>query len=142
MSTARSSVPVPPRAADSVGGAQSIFRVLRLLKYVGAAPARGVGLSDVVRDIGLTPPTAHRMLSALLQEGFLSLNPKLKTYSLGRESYILGLAAESRHGIKAIAESAVLRLAQSTGTPVFYRCVRATKPCAWTARRATFPSRS
>ncbi|WAI81198.1 MULTISPECIES: IclR family transcriptional regulator [Achromobacter] len=119
MSTARSSVPASPRAADAVGGAQSIFRVLRLLKYVGAAPARGVGLSDVVRDLGLTPPTAHRMLSALLQEGFLSLNAKLKTYSLGRESYILGLAAESRHGIKAIAESAVLRLAQSTGDTSF-----------------------
>lgn len=116
---AKTSAPAQQRAADAVGGAQSIFRVLRILKYVGAAPARGVGLTDVVRDVGLTPPTAHRMLSALLQEGFLSLNPRLKTYSLGRESYILGLAAESRHGIKAIAESAVLRLAQSTGDTSF-----------------------
>jgi DNA-binding IclR family transcriptional regulator len=119
MKAAKSSASIPSRHADAVGGAQSIFRVLRILKYVGAAPARGVGLTDVVRDIGLTPPTAHRMLAALLQEGFLSLNPKLKTYSLGRESYILGLAAESRHGIKAIAESAVLRLAQSTGDTSF-----------------------
>ncbi|MEB6663485.1 IclR family transcriptional regulator [Achromobacter ruhlandii] len=117
MSPAKS--PAAARDADPVGGAQSIFRVLRILKYVGAAPARGVGLTDVARDLGLTPPTAHRMLSALLQEGFLALNPKLKTYSLGRESYILGLAAESRHGIKAIAESAVLRLAQSTGDTSF-----------------------
>lgn len=117
MSPAKSSAAA--RDADPVGGAQSIFRVLRILKYVGAAPARGVGLTDVARDLGLTPPTAHRMLSALLQEGFLALNPKLKTYSLGRESYILGLAAESRHGIKAIAESAVLRLAQSTGDTSF-----------------------
>ncbi len=117
MSPAKSSAAA--RDADPVGGAQSIFRVLRILKYVGAAPARGVGLTDVARDLGLTPPTAHRMLSALLQEGFLALNPKLKTYSLGRESYILGLAAESRHGIKAIAESAVLRLAESTGDTSF-----------------------
>ena len=85
MSPAKSAA---ARDADPVGGAQSIFRVLRILKYVGAAPARGVGLTDVVRELGLTPPTAHRMLAALLQEGFLSLNPKLKTYSLGRESYI------------------------------------------------------
>ncbi len=62
---AKTSTPVQQRAADAVGGAQSIFRVLRILKYVGAAPARGVGLTDVVRGVGLTPPTAHRMLTAL-----------------------------------------------------------------------------
>lgn len=119
MSTVKPPSYSAPRRTDTVGGAQSIFRVLHILKYVGAASARGVGLSDVVRDLGLTAPTAHRMLAALLQEGFLSLNPKLKTYSLGREAYILGLAAESRHGIKAIAEAAVLRLAAATGDTSF-----------------------
>ena len=60
MSPAKSAA---ARDADPVGGAQSIFRVLRILKYVGAAPARGVGLTDVVRELGpvsythLTLPT-------------------------------------------------------------------------------------
>ncbi|HYG42869.1 MAG TPA: IclR family transcriptional regulator [Bordetella sp.] len=93
--------------------------MLRILKYVGSAPARGVGLTEVARDTGLTAPTAHRMLSALLQESFLTLNPRLKTYSLGRESYILGLAAESRYGIKAFAEMAVRQLAEHTGDTSF-----------------------
>lgn len=119
MSIAKPPTYASPRRTDTVAGAQSIFRVLHILKYVGAASARGVSLSDVVRDLALTPPTAHRMLSALLQEGFLALNPKLKTYSLGREAYILGLAADSRFGIKSIAEAAVLRLAESTGDTSF-----------------------
>ncbi|ARP95151.1 IclR family transcriptional regulator [Bordetella genomosp. 13] len=119
MPTAKPPTYASLRSTDTVGGAQSILRVLHILKYVGAASARGVSLTDVVRDLGLTPPTAHRMLSALLQEGFLSLNAARKTYSLGREAYILGLAAESRHGIKAIAEPAVRRLADGTGDTSF-----------------------
>ena len=53
MSPAKSSAAA--RDADPVGGAQSIFRVLRILKYVGAAPARGVGLTDrELRILGIS----------------------------------------------------------------------------------------
>src|SRR5690606_18117890 len=50
-------------------GAQSVSRVLRLLKCVGAAPVHGAALGDLARDAGLTQPTAHRMLAALQHEG-------------------------------------------------------------------------
>ncbi|MBU4611480.1 IclR family transcriptional regulator [Achromobacter sp. GG226] len=109
------------RKPDSdVGGAQSVVRVLRLLKYVAAGPAHGVALSHAARDNALTRPTAHRMLSALAQEGFVALHPTRHTYSLGREAYILGLAAASgQHGIRAISEAALQRLAASTGDTAF-----------------------
>ncbi len=105
--------------ASEIAGAQSVVRVLRILKYLGAAPARGVGVSNLARELGLTQPTAHRMLSALVQEGFVSVHPTFKTYTLGREAYILGLAAESRYGIKAVAEAAIQRLAMQTGDTSF-----------------------
>lgn len=100
-------------------GAQSVSRVLRLLKCVGAAPVHGAALGDLARDAGLTQPTAHRMLAALQHEGFVSQHPELKTYTLGREAYILGLAAERRHGIKMIAEAGLQRIATQTGDTVF-----------------------
>ncbi|MFC3337193.1 IclR family transcriptional regulator [Paracandidimonas soli] len=103
----------------SVPGAQSVTRVLRLLKLIGSAPARGAGLSDLARDAGLTQPTTHRMLAALQQEGFVSLHPTLKTYTLGREAYVLGLAAERRHGLKEIAEAGLQRIAMETGDTAF-----------------------
>jgi len=103
-----------------VTGAQSLLRVLSILKYVAAAPVRGVALSEVTRDLGLTAPTAHRMLSVLLREGFLELNPRLKTYYLGREAYLLGVAAEHQYGgIKTIASPVLRELAQSTEDTCF-----------------------
>lgn len=105
--------------SSSVQGAQSVTRVLRLLKLIGSAPSRGAGLSDLARDAGLTQPTTHRMLAALQQEGFVSLHPSLRTYTLGREAYILGLAAERRHGLKEIAEAGLQRIAIATGDTVF-----------------------
>jgi len=106
--------------ARPVAGAQSLLRVLGILKYVAAAPARGTALSDVARDLGLTAPTAHRMLSVLRQQGFLELNARLKTYRLGREAYLLGLAAERQHGgIKTIAEPILQQLAQTTQDTCF-----------------------
>jgi len=104
----------------AVRGAQSLLRVLGILKYVGAAPARGAALTDVVRDLGLTPPTAYRMLSVLLQEGFLSLHPTRKTYSLGREAYLLGVAAEHQYGgIKTLADPVLRQLAHTTQDTCF-----------------------
>jgi len=103
-----------------ITGAQSLRRVLGILKYVAAAPARGVALTDVVRDLGLTTPTAHRMLSVLLQEGYLDVNARLKTYHLGREAYLLGLAAERQHGgIKTIADPILRQLASATQDTCF-----------------------
>jgi len=108
------------RSKRPVTGAQSLLRVLGILKYVAAAPARGVALTDVIHDLGLTPPTAHRMLSVLLREGFLELNARLKTYHLGREAYLLGVAAESQHGgIKTIADPILRQLAQTTQDTCF-----------------------
>lgn len=100
-------------------GAQSLSRVLRLLKQIAAAPPRGAGLSDLATATGLTQPTAHRMLVALQHEGFVLQDSNLKTYALGREAYVLGLAAARRHGILQMAEAGLQRIALETGDTAY-----------------------
>lgn len=105
-----------PRA---LAGAQSVSRVLQLLKQIAAAPPRGAGLRDLAVATGLTQPTAHRMLAALQSEGFVYQDPDLRTYGLGREAYVLGIAASRRRGIREIAEAGLQRIAVETGDTAY-----------------------
>ncbi|MVW78099.1 helix-turn-helix domain-containing protein [Bordetella sp. 02P26C-1] len=108
--------PVSPRGLT---GAQSVSRVLQLLKQVAAAPPRGAGLSDLATASGLPQPTAHRMLAALQAEGFVYQDPALRTYGLGREAYVLGIAAARRRGIREFAEAGLQRIATETGDTAY-----------------------
>lgn len=76
------------------GGAQSIRRTIAILRSVSKFNQSGARLSRIAKDVGLPPPTVHRILAVLLEEDFLSFDPATKLYNLGMELYSLGAATQ------------------------------------------------
>lgn len=99
-------------------GAQSIQRALRVLKLAVAAQ-EGITLTQVVQASGLTKPTAHRILAALVEEGFLAVEDGSRTYRPGTESLALGLSASKQNNVKQLAQDALHRLASITQNTVY-----------------------
>lgn len=114
---APASGPRPPRPAE-VGGAQSIGRALGVLKFVAAQPG-GTRLRDVVAACSLNKATAHRILAALVADGFLRLAPGSGLYELGREALIIGWAARARQDLRELAQRSLARICVGTGDTVF-----------------------
>jgi IclR family transcriptional regulator, acetate operon repressor len=103
-----------PRTDDEpVLGAQTVVRALAVLGLVRRATT-DVGVSEISRALALHTSTVHRILKALVSEGYLSQNPETDRYRLGRESWLLGLAAERNLGFAAVAP-VLERLRKTTG---------------------------
>lgn len=74
-------------------GTQSVERTVLLLRTVAKYNKQGVNLSKIARDTGLHTATVHRILSALVKEGFLTYDTVSKLYHLGIELYHIGMEA-------------------------------------------------
>jgi len=74
-------------------GVQSIHRAVLMLRIVSQDSEHGLTLSRIAKIAGLKLSTAHRILSALIQEGLLNLNPETKRYRPGFELFALGRSA-------------------------------------------------
>ena len=101
-----------------VQGAQAVFRAVELLKLVGLNHERGIGLPTVVATTGLERTTAYRLLSSLVNTGFVNRD-KRKLYRLGLEAMQLGLATMSRAPILERCRPMMIRLARRTEDTVY-----------------------
>lgn len=109
--------PLPAKPSE-VGGAQSIKRAMSVLRYVASRP-EGARLRDVARDCILKKATCHRILAALVEEGFLQTGPDGLVYGLGREALAIGWSARNRQDVPALARPGMMRLSERTGDTVF-----------------------
>jgi DNA-binding IclR family transcriptional regulator len=64
-----------------------------MLRIVSEDSEHGLTLSRLAKTAGLKLSTAHRILSALIQEGLLNLNPETKHYRPGFRLLALGRSA-------------------------------------------------
>ena len=109
-------------AADELGpgtGAQSVHRALSLLHVVGLlaqeAP-EGVGLAEIAQVVNRPKPSIHRMLSALVDLGYVERVPASSGYRLGIQSQVLGgLAQASADPVVVAARESLKRIARTTG---------------------------
>lgn len=99
-------------------GAQSIQRAISLIRAVARHNERGISLSRVAPEAGLHVATAHRILSVLAQEGFITHDPISKLYYLGVDLFLLGNAAQ-QFTIRNLFRTALERIAAETGDTVF-----------------------
>lgn len=99
-------------------GAQSIQRAISVLRSVGLHNDRGAHLSLIAREAGLHIATAHRMLSVLTSEGFLTYDPVSKLYHLGIELYLLAGSAR-QFAIRNQFRRALEQIADDTSDTVF-----------------------
>jgi DNA-binding IclR family transcriptional regulator len=99
-------------------GTQSIHRVLSILKKVAQYNDTGVRLSQLSQELGLHTATAHRMLSILAREGWLSMDPNSKSYHLGYEIFSLGTQA-NQFKLKDLFHGVLEHIADQTGDTTY-----------------------
>lgn len=99
-----------------VAGAQTVaraFAVLRLFRDHGG----DLGVGAVARDLELNLSTTHRIVRALVAEGYLAQNADTERYYLGTAALLLGQAAQHNFGLD-IVYPVLQRLAEGTGESV------------------------
>jgi DNA-binding IclR family transcriptional regulator len=106
-------------SSSVVSGTQSIDRTVRLLKSVASHNMVGITLAEAARQTGLKGPTAHRILSCLVDQGLLMQRGKKKEYFLGMLAYEVGLAANCHFNLRELCGPVLTRLARTTGDTVF-----------------------
>jgi len=98
---------------SKVTGTQSIHRALAILKTVAKYNENGARLSQIAQEVGFHTATVHRILTILLEEGWVTLNPASKGYHLGFELFVLGRAAR-QFNLQEVLRGALERIADQT----------------------------
>lgn len=105
-----------PRGTARVVGAQTIsraFAVLRLFRDRGT----DLGVGQIAQDLNLNLSTAHRIVRALVAEGYLAQNEETERYYLGTGALLLGQAAHRNFGLDVVYP-VLQNLAAKTGESV------------------------
>ena len=76
--------------------APAVDRVVALLDFLAEHPDDEYSLSGLARRLDLNKATAHSMLTALTEAGYLLRNPTDKTFGLGPALVTIGNAASAR----------------------------------------------
>ncbi|MCW5623441.1 MAG: IclR family transcriptional regulator [Burkholderiales bacterium] len=88
-----------------------VEKACRILRVMG--DARHGRLTDIATAARLDKATALRLLETLGREGFVVRDPTTKCYTLGREAFVLGLAAHARTDLRRRVRPGLLRLVAS-----------------------------
>lgn len=99
-----------------VVGAQAISRAFAVLHLVRDR-VRDVGVGEIARDLGLNLSTAHRIVRALVNEGYLAQNETNERYYLGGSALLLGQAAYRNFRLDVV-RPVLERLSARTGESV------------------------
>ena len=94
--------PVVRGSAERSDQVQSLVRALTILNRLGTADD-GVTLTEVSRQVGLSPSTAHRLLATLEQERFVHFNPETRLWSVGVQAFVAGSAFLRTRSLVSIA---------------------------------------
>jgi DNA-binding IclR family transcriptional regulator len=100
-------------------GAQAIRRALAVLRILASGREAGLPLAEVVQATGLTRPTVHRIVHALIEEGIVERNEKTGRYAIGGQVLELALARPSRSPLLAAADDVLRKLSQEVGDTLF-----------------------
>jgi len=119
-----------------------VSRVGAILRALSATENKGASTSAVARAADVPRPTAHRLLAALLRQGFVDRDQRSGQWFLGPELYLLGMRASSRYDISRHARGSVHRLAAATGESAFFSARRGDETVCLLREDGSFPIRS
>jgi DNA-binding IclR family transcriptional regulator len=97
-----------------VPGSQTLWRGLNLLEVVALGPAT---LSELTRRLALNRSTVHRLAAALVDRGYMRLEPG-QGYMLGGKLLELGYAARHQIDLPRIARPHLEQLSELSGDAV------------------------
>lgn len=86
-------------------------RPINVVAFLAAHPTEAFTLAEIARHLGLSKGSAHRVMTALMETGFVSRHPRHKTYSLGMVLVAIGQAALERYPGIECARREMVRLA-------------------------------
>ena len=97
----------------NVGSVQSVDRALALLEALGE-DEEGYRLTDLAIRTGLSPSTAHRLLTTLAQRRFVAFDASDSMWHVGRQTFAVGAAFVRRRNFVAPALPFLRRLRDLT----------------------------
>lgn len=97
-----------------VAGTQAVVRALRILRSFSDVRPEW-SLADLSRDLGLSKPTAFRLLLALEREGLVARHELVGPYRLGPTAIELGARAQRANGAAIAARPELEALTRATG---------------------------
>lgn len=97
----------PSAAPDVVG------KALALLSRLGDYP-HGAQAAELARQVGFPLSTAHRLLGALVREGFATFDSGTKRYQLGFHLFALAQQALVSRGFTGLARSVLEEVSSAT----------------------------
>jgi len=109
----------PMDRLDTATGTQCIRRALRVLHSLAVSQEQGTRVTDIAAELGLSYPTAHRILRVLVDEGAAEQDISTRRYRIGGEIALLGFARIAHFPIKSIAEPYVRRVSEKIDETVF-----------------------
>jgi len=95
------------------GSVQSVDRAMALLEALGE-DEEGYRLTDLAIRTGLSPSTAHRLLTTLERRKFVAFDPSDNMWHIGRQSFSIGAAFARRRNFVAPALPFLRRLRDVT----------------------------
>jgi IclR family transcriptional regulator, acetate operon repressor len=87
-------MPQPPRPHTEPGRSDHVQSLVRALAIVNrlAAAEEGVTLTEVAQQVGLSPSTAHRLLTTLEGERYVHFDAERRLWSVGVQAFVAGSA--------------------------------------------------
>ena len=95
------------------GTVQAVDRALHLLEVL-AVRGEGTRLSDLAREVGLAPSTAHRLLTTLERRGFVQFDQVQAQWHIGRRAFTVGMAFSHGQNLVAAAMPFLRHLRDTT----------------------------
>jgi IclR family acetate operon transcriptional repressor len=104
-------------ATDQKSGVQSVTRALSLLEIMADNPEE-CSLSEISEQANLPSSTVHRLLTSLMQVGYVAQDPSTNRYCLGNSLIRLSHVAVRKHNLIRIARPWLEKTAAQTGETV------------------------
>ena len=98
-------------------GVQSLDRVLDIIEFL-ATERVGVGVTEIANSLGLNKSTAHRMLNALWERGYIEKTAKHSNYKLGLKFIEISSLYLNKLELKTEALPYMRKLAEQAAQPV------------------------
>lgn len=100
-------------------GVQSIHRAVTVLNVLSSVGRSGASLARIVTLSKLHKATAHRILCALLSEGFVEQDAVSRNYRLGAQISVLSAVMGQQFDLRIAGREALDRLAAVTGDAIY-----------------------
>ncbi|MFD1624165.1 IclR family transcriptional regulator [Azospirillum griseum] len=104
---------------DDAGAKSSLQRGIAILRMLADSNESGARLTDIARDLNLTPPTVHRILKTLVEEGMVEADKSTKRYRLGIDLFTMAARAGNPNNLRDICRPIMLRLSATLRDTIF-----------------------